>query len=76
MKVPFLDLKAQYESIKAEIDYALQEVIDNTAFAGGPFVARFEKAFAEFCGCHQEASGRQRDRGPMDGPAGPGRRSR
>ncbi len=56
MKVPFLDLKTQYETIKDEIHSALQEVIDTTAFAGGPFVARFEKAFAEFCGC-QEAIG-------------------
>jgi dTDP-4-amino-4,6-dideoxygalactose transaminase len=56
MKVPFLDLKTQYLSLKPEIDKALQEVLDSTAFAGGPFVARFEKAFAEFCGC-QEAIG-------------------
>jgi dTDP-4-amino-4,6-dideoxygalactose transaminase len=56
MKVPFLDLKTQYETIKDEIHFALQEVIDATAFAGGPFVARFEKAFAGFCGC-QEAIG-------------------
>ena len=56
MKIPFLDLKTQYLSIKPEIDDALQQVLDATAFAGGPFVARFEKAFAEFCGC-QEAIG-------------------
>ncbi len=56
MNIPFLDLKSQYLSIKPEIDEALQEVIDKTAFAGGPFVTRFEKAFAEFCGC-QEAIG-------------------
>jgi dTDP-4-amino-4,6-dideoxygalactose transaminase len=51
MKVPFLDLKAQYESIKDEISVAIQQVLDSTAFAGGPFVAQFEKQFAEFCGC-------------------------
>lgn len=56
MKVPFLDLKAQYLSLKTEIDEALQSVIASTAFAGGPFVAGFEKAFAEYCGC-QEAIG-------------------
>ncbi|MCP4695289.1 MAG: DegT/DnrJ/EryC1/StrS family aminotransferase [Gammaproteobacteria bacterium] len=49
MKVPFLDLKAQYASIRDEIAAELQAVLDNTAFAGGPFVAKFEKAFAEFC---------------------------
>ena len=49
MKVPFLDLKAQYQSIKNEIAIELQKVLDNTAFAGGPFVAQFEKEFASFC---------------------------
>jgi len=51
MKVPFLDLKTQYESIKDEINAAIQEVLDSCAFAGGPFVQAFEKQFAEFCGC-------------------------
>jgi len=50
MKVPFLDLKIQYQSIKDEIHIALEQVMENTAFAGGPFVAQFEKEFAEFCG--------------------------
>jgi dTDP-4-amino-4,6-dideoxygalactose transaminase len=50
MKVPFLDLKAQYNSIKDEIAVALEGVLENTAFAGGPFVAQFEKEFAAFCG--------------------------
>jgi dTDP-4-amino-4,6-dideoxygalactose transaminase len=51
MKVPFLDLKAQYESVQNEIAVALQQVLDNTAFAGGPFVEKFEKDFACFCEC-------------------------
>jgi dTDP-4-amino-4,6-dideoxygalactose transaminase len=49
MSVPFLDLKTQYKSIQAEIIKALQNVLDNTAFAGGPFVETFEKEFASFC---------------------------
>jgi dTDP-4-amino-4,6-dideoxygalactose transaminase len=49
MNVPFLDLKAQYETIKDEIAVAIQQVLDNTAFAGGPFVEQFEKEFATFC---------------------------
>ncbi len=49
MNVPFLDLKAQYNSIKDDIDDAIQQVINKTAFAGGPFVAQFEKDFAAFC---------------------------
>jgi len=51
MKVPFLDLKAQYNSIRDEIENAIQQVLDNTAFAGGPFVAKFEEEFASFCQC-------------------------
>ena len=51
MKIPFLDLKAQYESIRDEIASALQQVLDNTAFAGGPYVEKFEKEFASFCQC-------------------------
>ena len=51
MNVPFLDLKAQYAAIKDEIHAAVGEVMENTAFAGGPFVAKFEQAFAQFCGC-------------------------
>jgi len=53
MKVPFLDLKVQYLSMKDEIHAAIQQVLDATAFAGGPFVARFEKEFAAFCGCRE-----------------------
>jgi dTDP-4-amino-4,6-dideoxygalactose transaminase len=49
MKVPFLDLKAQYETIRDEVAVAIQQVLDKTAFAGGPFVAQFEKEFAAFC---------------------------
>ncbi|MBE9573288.1 MAG: DegT/DnrJ/EryC1/StrS aminotransferase family protein, partial [Proteobacteria bacterium] len=51
MKVPFIDLKAQYESIKDEINEAIQQVLDSCAFAGGPFVEKFEKEFADFCQC-------------------------
>jgi dTDP-4-amino-4,6-dideoxygalactose transaminase len=51
MKVPFLDLKAQYESIKDEINEAIQKVLDSCAFAGGPFVREFEENFAKFCQC-------------------------
>jgi dTDP-4-amino-4,6-dideoxygalactose transaminase len=53
MKVPFLDLKVQYESIKEEIATAVQEVMNATAFAGGPFVKKFEAEFAQFCQTEQ-----------------------
>jgi dTDP-4-amino-4,6-dideoxygalactose transaminase len=51
MNVPFLDLQAQYAVIREEITAALQEVLDNSSFAGGPMVAKFEKEFAPFCQC-------------------------
>jgi len=50
VKVPFVDLKAQYESIKDEIDSAISDVINSSAFIGGRFVAEFEKQFAEYAG--------------------------
>jgi len=51
MKVPFIDLKTQYDSIKDEMKVAMQQVINSCAFAGGKYVAQFEKEFASFCGC-------------------------
>lgn len=49
MKVPFLDLKSQHAPLRVEIDSAIQEVIEESAFAGGPYVARFEAEFAAYC---------------------------
>jgi len=48
-KVPFLNLRAQHDPIREELQAAIQEVIDTSAFAGGPFVAKFEEDFAAFC---------------------------
>lgn len=50
MSVPFLDLQAQYRSLKPEIDAAMQAVLDTSTYALGPSVERFEHAFASFCG--------------------------
>ncbi|HUA38742.1 MAG TPA: DegT/DnrJ/EryC1/StrS family aminotransferase [Candidatus Sulfopaludibacter sp.] len=50
MKIPFVDLHAQYLSIKAEIDNAIAEVIAQSAFIRGPQVDEFEKAWAETLG--------------------------
>src|SRR5438445_7148033 len=50
IKVPYLDLKAQYHSIKAEIDEAIARVLDSCQFVLGPEVAQFEKEFAAYCG--------------------------
>lgn len=49
VQIPFLDLKAQYRTIKAEIDEAMQRVIENCDFVGGAAVDEFEKNFADFC---------------------------
>ena len=50
MKVPFLDLKAHHAPLIEKFDRAIREVIESSAFAGGPFVERFEEEFAAFCG--------------------------
>jgi dTDP-4-amino-4,6-dideoxygalactose transaminase len=49
MRVPFLDLQAQYKNIKEEINPAIQDILDNAAFILGKSVLRFEK---EFAGAH------------------------
>lgn len=49
MTIPLVDLKAQYQTIKPEIDAAMQRVVNNTAFILGKEVAEFEKNFAAFC---------------------------
>src|SRR4051794_31894690 len=50
MNVPFVDLKAQYQTIKPEIDAAIEEIISNTAFIGGKAVRTFEEEFAAYLG--------------------------
>ncbi len=49
IKVPYLDLKAQYQSIKPEIDAAIARVLESCQFALGPEVAAFEQEFAAYC---------------------------
>src|SRR2546422_3175832 len=51
MQIPFLDLKAHHAPLRDEISAAINEVIDQSAFAGGPYVAKFEEEFAAFCHC-------------------------
>lgn len=46
MNIPFLDLKANYNSVKSEVDSAIQNVLDNTAYILGASVQNFEKDFA------------------------------
>jgi dTDP-4-amino-4,6-dideoxygalactose transaminase len=50
MKVPLLDLRRQYGTIKQEIDGAIAEVVESQGFKLGPKVAEFEGLIAEYCG--------------------------
>lgn len=49
MNIPLVDLKANYHSIKKEIDEAIGEVLESSSFIMGPFVKKFEEDFASFC---------------------------
>jgi dTDP-4-amino-4,6-dideoxygalactose transaminase len=47
MKIPFLDLKVQYHSLKQEIDKAVLDIFENTSFILGKPVSDFETAFSQ-----------------------------
>ena len=49
MRIPILDLKAQYATIKEEVTRAISDVCEKQAFALGPAVAEFEKNVAAYC---------------------------
>jgi dTDP-4-amino-4,6-dideoxygalactose transaminase len=49
-RIPFVDLKAQYLSIKTEIDQAISAIINDAEFIGGKPVVDFEHAFAKLYG--------------------------
>ena len=49
-KIPCLDLKGQHQQIKKEVFSLFEEVYENTAFSGGPFVEKFENAFKVYTG--------------------------
>jgi len=49
MRVPVLDLKAQYAAIRDEVMQAIGEVCEGQIFALGPAVAEFEKNIAAYC---------------------------
>ncbi len=51
MKIPFLDLKVQYQTIKTEIDAAIQRVVDSGHYILGENVRALEREVAEYCGC-------------------------
>ncbi len=49
MKIPFLDLKAEYTPLRDEILSALDRVCEKSAFVQGEEIEAFEREFAEFC---------------------------
>ncbi len=50
MRIPFVDLSAQYKEIKTEIDIAVARIIDSSKFIGGEDVGKFEEEFARYIG--------------------------
>ena len=50
LKVPYFDLKGQYQLLRDEIRTAIDRVCNKAAFTLGEEVERFERAFAEYCG--------------------------
>jgi dTDP-4-amino-4,6-dideoxygalactose transaminase len=51
MKVPLLDLKGQYQSIKKEIDEAVQSVVESQYFIMGPDIAKLEEEINNYLNC-------------------------
>lgn len=50
MNVPISNLHAHHVHLKGELTAVIEEVIEASAFSGGPFVSRFEEEFAHYCG--------------------------
>lgn len=48
--IPLIDLRAQHDTIRTEIDEAIKRVIDQSNFIGGEEVESFEREFASYCG--------------------------
>lgn len=48
MRIPLVDLKRQYVTIKSEIDVAIQNVINDTSFILGKYTAEFENSFSDY----------------------------
>src|ERR1044072_3972942 len=48
--VPYLDLRAQYQNLRAEVLTALEDICESTSFAQGRATSEFESKFAAYCG--------------------------
>lgn len=49
IQIPFVDLAAQHQEVRSEIDAVFQKAVDTSGFVGGPNVVQFEENFASFC---------------------------
>jgi dTDP-4-amino-4,6-dideoxygalactose transaminase len=49
LTVPFVELKGEHQFHRAALRQVWEDILDNTAFIGGPLVDRFERSFAEYC---------------------------
>jgi dTDP-4-amino-4,6-dideoxygalactose transaminase len=56
MRVPFVDLRAQHDELRVDIDVAIGDLIDKSTFIGGDQVSSFERNFAGFCGARHAIS--------------------
>jgi dTDP-4-amino-4,6-dideoxygalactose transaminase len=48
--VPFVDLRAQHEELREQIQATILDIVNRSTFIGGPYVESFEKDFAAYCG--------------------------
>ncbi len=51
--VSFVDLRAQNEEVRAEIEDAINDIINRSCFIGGDYVIKFERQFAEYIGVRE-----------------------
>ncbi len=47
-KIPFVDLRAQHEVIRSEIEAAIKDIIDRSSFIGGSYLDKFEQEFSQY----------------------------
>jgi len=53
LRVPFIDLRGEYEANRAEFRQVWEEALESAGFIGGPCLEKFEKSFAGFCEAKQ-----------------------
>ena len=53
MTIPFVDLRAQHEEVRADIETAISDIIDKSSFIFGKYVTGFEQKFAEYLGVEE-----------------------